>query len=302
MMSAPMIDQSGPSGEQFSLAAGPYTAAVTQAGATLRCLEYDGRPLIIGFEEHQMCSAGRGQHLIPWPNRIRDGRYTFAGVERQLPISEVARHNASHGLVRWAMWSPTQVSKDQVSLQLRLMAQPGYPWSLALQIDYRLDESGLSVSVTARNESAELAPYAYGAHPYLSAGSERIDSDLLKFGASTQVVTDNERLLPVEVTANHLDFSRGRALGSQALDTAFGGLTSQRVQLRGEHGGVELWADDSIRWWQLYSADDNPSLARRALAVEPMTAPPDAFNSGTDLIVLAPGESHRLTWGIRALA
>jgi len=94
-----------PSGDQFEIAAAGYRAVVTESGATLRELTYDDRPLIDGFALEEVSPGGRGQLLMPWPNRLRDGAYRFAGRDLRLPLSEPARHNASHGLVRWAAWS-----------------------------------------------------------------------------------------------------------------------------------------------------------------------------------------------------
>ena len=93
-----------PSGDQHPITHGHYRAVVTQSGATLRSLSYDGRDLVQGFPEDRMASGGRGQVLVPWPNRIRDGAYTFDSAPQQLPLSEPARRNASHGLVRWVSW------------------------------------------------------------------------------------------------------------------------------------------------------------------------------------------------------
>ena len=73
--------------------------AVPPSGA----LSYDGRDLVQGFPEDRMPSAGRGQVLMPWPNRIRDGAYTFAGAGCSSRCPSRARHNASHGLVRWVV-------------------------------------------------------------------------------------------------------------------------------------------------------------------------------------------------------
>ncbi|HWU31187.1 MAG TPA: galactose mutarotase, partial [Microbacterium sp.] len=62
-----------------------------------------------------------------------------------------------------------------------------------------------------------------------------------------------------------------------------------------------VW-DAGCPWVQVHTADlPDPAASRRGLAVEPMTCPPDAFNSGTDLIVLEPGAAHTAGWSIRAL-
>ena len=152
----------GPSGDQFEIAGGGYRAVVTECGATLRLLDYAGRPVVHGFAEDEMSGAARGQLLVPWPNRIRDGAYTFDGRDLQLGLTEPSRHNASHGLVRWAAWTPEEHAASSVSLSYRLMAQSGYPWTLDLHVLYDLSADGLTVTQTATNLGDRPAPYASG--------------------------------------------------------------------------------------------------------------------------------------------
>jgi aldose 1-epimerase len=103
-----------------------------------------------------------------------------------------------------------------------------------------------------------------------------------------------------------------RPIGATSLDTAFTDLTrsaDDRVAVTvrdpGAGTGVRLWMDASHRWTQVFTGDGLPVHAREALAVEPMTAPPDAFNSGEDVVVLdvagSAGAEHSVSWGIDAL-
>ena len=299
-----------PSGDQFEIVAGGYRAVVTECGGGLRVLEHDGQALVDGFAADQMATSGCGQLLVPWPNRIRDGEYAFGGRDLRLPLSEPARHNASHGLVRWTAWSLEEHTTRSVSLTYRLMAQSGYPWTLDLRVVYDLSADGLTVTQSATNLAGEPAPYASGAHPYLTVGPGPVDGWELTLPAATRSLVDG-RLLPVgvePVDATPYDFRIARPLRDLALDDAFTGLA------RGEDGtatvvltdprsgrGVALWMDERHRWVQAFSADDVPGRERRSLAVEPLTARADAFRSGEDLIVLAPGEDVSVSWGIRAL-
>lgn len=303
-----------PTGEQFEIAGAGYRAVVTESGATLRILEYDGRPLLDGFAESEMPSRGRGQLLVPWPNRIRDGAYQIGEATYQLPLSEPSRHNAAHGLARWVSWTLEEHTASSVSLTYRLMAQTGYPWTLDLHVLYDLSADGLTVTQTATNLAESAAPYASGAHPYLMVGSGPIDRLELTLPAATRLVTD-ERRLPVgrePVGDTDYDFRSPRQIGAVAFDHAFCDLTRDDqgrtvVVLRDPDSGTgaALWADERHRWLQVYSGDDAGASARRSLAVEPMTAPPDAFRSGDDLLLLAtagtPGDEHSASWGIRVL-
>jgi len=303
-----------PTGDQFEISGGDYRAVVTEGGATLRLLEHEGRPIVDGFAEDSMPPVGRGQLLMPWPNRIRGGKYTFDGRDLQLGLTEAARGNASHGLVRWAAWSLEELSPASVSLSYRLMAQSGYPWAVDLHVLYDLSADGLTVTQTATNLSPSPAPYASGAHPYLRVGSGGVDEWELTVPASSRLLVD-EQLIPVgaePVDGTPYDFRVSRPVRDLVIDHAFGDLDRDEagvatVVLRdpASGDGVALWMDERHRWIQVFTAELDP-VPRRAIAVEPMTSPPDAFRSGQDLVVLSPegGAGHEFSgsWGIRALS
>jgi len=304
-----------PSGEQFEIVASDYRAVVTECGAGLRVLEHDGRAVIDGYAEDERAPGGRGQLLVPWPNRIRDGQFQFDGQDLQLGLTEPARRNAMHGLARWAAWTAEEHTATSVSLGYRLMAQTGYPWTLDLHVVYDLSADGLTVTQTATNLSAQAAPYASGAHPYLTAGTGPVDGWEVTLPASTRLIADDRKIPvgdePVEGTA--YDFRMARPVRDTVLDDGFtdltrspGGTATVEVRDPATGHGAALWVDRHHPWLMVYSADDQPgSASRRSLAVEPMTAPPDAFRSGRDLLTLAPagepGDEVSVSWGIRAL-
>src|SRR5690348_3976375 len=94
-----------PSGEQIEIRAGDQRAVIVEIGAGLRAYTVADRELLDGYGAEEMASAGRGQVLMPWPNRLQDGAYEFEGRSHQLPLTEPSSHNAIHGLVRWVSWS-----------------------------------------------------------------------------------------------------------------------------------------------------------------------------------------------------
>lgn len=303
-----------PSGEQFEISGGGYRAVVTESGAALRSLTYAEWSLVDGFGEDEMSYGGRGQLLMPWPNRIRDGRYSFGGTEHQLALTEPKRGNASHGLARWVAWSVEEHTGHSVSLQYRLMAQSGYPWTLDLHVTYDLSADGLTVTQTATNTGPAPAPYACGAHPYLSVGPGPVDTWELTLPADTRTLTD-ERLLPVgreSVEGTAYDFRVARPLRGVELNHTFTDLARDRrgiattlVRDPASGRGVALWVDEHVRWLLLYTADDVAGLERRSIAVEPMSAGVDTFRSGEDLVTLAPagepGDQLSVSWGVRAV-
>jgi aldose 1-epimerase len=297
---------SPPSGEQFELAFEDQRVVVIEVGGGLRAYSAGDRQLLDGFGVDEMCSSGRGQVLIPWPNRIADGRYEFAGRQHQLPIDEHARKAAIHGLVRWSAWIAEEQDAQRIVLRYDLRPRPGYPFALALRIEYALSEGGLRVSTTATNAGVDPCPFGAGAHPYLLPGPP-VDAANLRLPARSFVETD-EHGIPIgtsSVAGTEFDFRQSRPIGPMALDDCFTDLErdddglARVVLARPELGtAVTLWVDDAYEYLMLYTGDDRPDVNRRSLAVEPMTCPPQAFRSGESVSVLAPGESATATWGL----
>ena len=312
---APEGARTAPTGRQFEISGGGYRAVATEVGAGLRLLEHavDGevRPLLAGYAEHEAVQHGAGQLLLPWPNRVAGGGYGFDGQSRQLDLTEPARGNAIHGLTRWMPWRTTAHTADLVRLELSLFPHPGYPHTLDFTTEYRVAEDGLAVAITARNTGEHAAPYGFGAHPYLTPGQApsegAADEWTLHLPAERYLAVD-ERMIPrggFDVDSSPYDFRKPRTLAGTALDTAFCGLQREldgigRIRLSAPGGtAVTLWLDRGLEWVQVFTGDALAGGARRAaVAVEPMSCPPDAFNSGTDLKRLEPGDSVTHRWGI----
>ncbi|HLI31214.1 MAG TPA: aldose 1-epimerase family protein [Solirubrobacteraceae bacterium] len=298
-----------PSGEQIAIEHGDQRVVVVEVGGGLRSYSSGGRELLDGYGKHEMCSAGRGQILAPWPNRLRDGAYELDGRSHRLPLTEPERGNAIHGLVRWAPWRIAVRERERVRLELLLHPQPGYPFTLALAVEYALGPEGLSVAMSAANVGSERCPFGIGAHPYLALGAPLIDSCLLRAPGQRRLITD-QRGIPTGVEAvdqTAYDFRSPRQIGPARLDTAYTDLLRDedgmaRVQLIAAAGGatLTLWQDRSFPYLMLFSGDTvaQPERRRRGLAVEPMSCAPNAFQSGAGLAVLEPGESFRGRWGI----
>ena len=298
-----------PSGRQCVLVHGDQQAVVVEVGAGLRSYRARGRELLDGYAEDEMATSARGQPLVPWPNRLRDGRYTWDGQEHQLPLSEPEARTAIHGLVRWAPWTTARQTTREVELRHVLHPSPGYPFSLELSLTYALGDDGLTVTTTARNVGSAALPYAAGQHPYLAA-SGAVDGCVLELPASTRVLTD-ERGLPTgreDVRGTPYDFRQPREVGGTELDAAFTDLQRDGdgrcwVSLSEPDRLVRLWVDESYRYVELFTGDSVPdaSRRRRSLGVEPMSAPPNALADGVDVQRLEPGQVTTSRWGMVAI-
>ena len=272
-----------PSGEQFELVFGDQRATVVEVGGGLRTYAMGDRDALDGYDADTMCAAARGQVLMPWPNRVTDGRYSFAGSEQQLPITEVSSNTAIHGLVRWSTWTADRAGAERVVMRHRLMPQPGYPFALDLSVAYALADDGLTVTSSATNIGDGHCPFGAGFHPYLAPRSTTIDDAVLRVPARDPG-----------------DFLAAAPVGGTVLDTCFTGLERDGDgRARVEFSDTVLWVDEAFGYLMVFTGDTlGPDERRRGLAVEPMTCAPDAFNTGDGLLVLEPGATWTGAWGI----
>lgn len=298
-----------PSGEQYDLTRGSQRATVVEVGGGVRTYTVEGRDVLHPYDLDAICDGAHGTPLVPWPNRIGDGSYTFDGISHQLDLTEPDKHNAIHGLLRWQPWLPLERTPSRVVLATRLHPQPGYPFTLDVQVEYTLTEQGLTATTTAVNRGSTTCPYGHGQHPYLAPGGGLVDGCLLQFSAGTRIVTDAARQLPTgseAVPGTAFDFRRTRPVGGLAIDFAFTDLERDgdgraHVRLTGPDGATAvLWVDESFPVLELYTADTlAPARRRTALGTEPMTCPPNGFQTGERVVRLAPGQSHTTRWGAR---
>jgi galactose mutarotase-like enzyme len=295
-------------GDQWVIGHGHQRAVITEVGATLRSFTVEDRAVIEGFGPNEWSHGGRGQVLAPWPNRLGDGRYTFDDVAAQAPLNELPANNAIHGLVRWMPWRMVGRAQNRVSMSVDLRPSPAYPFALRLTVEYRLGRDGLTVVADADNIGTSDLPFGLGFHPYLTVGTAKVDQIRLRVPAEHRLLSD-DRGLPTgssPVGGTEFDFGHGRLIGVTRLDTAFTDLRRDadgraRIDLDHPDGGagMTLWADERFGYVMIYSGDTlEPERRRTSLAVEPMSCPPDAFRSGTDLAVIRPGARWTGTWGM----
>jgi aldose 1-epimerase len=295
-----------PSGRQTELVHGAHRAVVVEVGGGLREYTVDGAAVVDGYAAEEMCNGGRGQTLIPWPNRLAGGKYEFGGDTLQLPLTEVDKNNAIHGLTRWSDWTLLYSTPSSAVLALTLWPQPGYPFALDCRLEYALSDTGLTVHTVSTNIGDRPCPYGTGAHPYLTAGTDTVDGATLQAPGRRYLPVDEQGIPTgiVDAEGTPYDFRSPRSLDGALLDHCYTDLERDAdgiaaVVLTGPDRAVRLWFDDVSPYMQVFTGDTlPPDRKRRGLAVEPMTCPPDAFRTGEGLIVLEPGQTVTSTWGI----
>ena len=295
-------------GQQFPIASGDAHATIVEVGAGLRRYKARGRDVTVPYDEGQVPPKGCGAVLVPWPNRIRGGRYRFDGTEQQLALTEPAKGNASHGLGRWVRWTPVRHEASAVTLALDVVPQPGWPFELHVEVTYSLDAAGhLTVSAAASNTGERRLPFGAGFHPYLDIAGASISRVAVKLDAAQRLITDDASI-PIgrqAVSGTPYDLRRGRKLGELRLDDGYTQLAADGagrswVEVTAARRRTRLWADAAFPYLQVFTAELLTG-GRGGVAIEPMTCPADAFNSGDGLIVLEPGASWRGSWGIEAV-
>lgn len=298
-----------PSGEQHEIASGQQRATIVEVGGGVRDY-YDGdRPVLNPYDVTAICDGAHGAPLIPWPNRLADGKYSFDGVDYQVDLTEPEKHNAIHGFLRWRSWTVADRGPDFVTMAIRLHPMSGYPFTLDVSARYQLGDDGLTVTTTATNSGETALPYAHGQHPYLSPGEGTIDVCTLQLRADTRIDTDAERQLPTgleSVAGTPYDFREPREVGDVQIDYAFTDLTRDAdgkawIRLTGrDDKTAALWVDDSYPIVELYTADTLASARRRrGLGAEPMTCAPNAFQTGDGVTRIEPGQAFTAVWGAR---
>jgi aldose 1-epimerase len=301
-----------PSGEQIDIRHDGHHAVIVEVSGGLRSYDAGGRSLVDGYAADEMCTGARGQLLVPWPNRLRDGRYDFDGETFQVPLSEPERLNAIHGFLRWEHWHVVHRADDRVVMDHTLHPRAGYPFTLHVAAEYRLDAGGLACTTTATNLGTRPCPYGIGAHPYLRADADTIDVCELEAPGKQYLIAD-DRGIPIGmdgVAGTAYDFRSRRPIGDTVIDTAFTDVDREadgrawvRLWRGGDELGVGLWMDERYPYYMLFTGDALPEKdrRRRSIGVEPMTCAPNAFASGDSLITLAPGQSVVSSWGIAPL-
>ncbi|HZE42110.1 MAG TPA: aldose 1-epimerase family protein [Stackebrandtia sp.] len=291
------------SGEQWTISYAGRDAVIASVGGGLRGFTVDGKSYIDSYGDDEIAPGWAGHTLAPWPGRLADGQYHFDGRDYQLALNEPSTRTALHGLVGWVRWRGVDVSDSSVTVECALPAQPGFPYPLVLRTRWSVGPYGLRAVHTVSNVGTHACPFGLGVHPYLTVPGSPMSEWKLRVPAKTQLVVDDRKLPTGDTTAT---FTEATAIGDTVLDTTFGDLQrdddrNARVELASadDTEAVTFWFDESFGWLHLYTGDTlDGERRRRCLAIEPMSCPPNALSSGTDVVTLSPGDLWSGTWGI----
>jgi aldose 1-epimerase len=304
-------------GQQFTISHGAYTAVVTELGATLRTLTYQGKDMIVSWDQNKPVPCSNGELLIPFPNRIEDGVYKFEGKTYTLPIDEHEKHNAIHGYGYRVFWKMESLDEDRIALMWRAGSMKGYPFDLTVRATYTLSDDGLQLNVSATNNDNIDAPWAVAIHPWISNGFNGYGDEIDEQNAQCEVtipahthVTVNDRLLPTgtePVDGGKYDLRQPTALTNQPFDDAWTDVEhdhdgrTMATLIRPDGLAVSVGGDEAITSFQMCTGTGfAPETHPAGVAIEPQSAYANAFNTGIDLTVIKPGETSSTNFYMKA--
>lgn len=292
---------------------GQMVSVAPEHGATLAGLKLMAANTLHSVTENPTTAAEfkqnswfKGGVLFPFPNRIADGKYTFEGQTYQLEINEPERQNAIHGFVYAMNFEVVQTNQAENQAEITLKATykgdvPGFPFAFNLLLEYKIsDKEGLTLSVKATNTGKQPMPLGFGWHPYFTVGQGPADHWQMQLPVKNKLEV-NSRLLPTGIKTAYGQFEHPATIGSTQLDTGFDLSTTEGIARAYVHNPAE---NLTLKLWQATGPGGFNNLqvfippSRASVALEPMTCPAQAFNTGENLLVLQPGSSWSSACGV----
>lgn len=250
------------------------------------------------FAQHVTAKGFKSSKLSPFACRLKHGRYHFGEQDYTVQKFYLGQH-ALHGLLYDAVYDVADTHADAAGASVTLVHQyrgsdAGYPFAYDCRVVYQLTANNrLSLSTTVVNQSGGLLPIQDGWHPYFGFGGS-INDLQLEFQSKEHVVFDAE-LIPTGQLGRYETFGSLTALGDTQFDDCFT-LNFAECQplcvLRdaAQKMQLEIYPDRSYPYLQIYTPPH-----RQSIALENLSAAPDAFNNGMGLRVLAAGELATFT-------
>jgi aldose 1-epimerase len=264
-----------------------------QTGASLIELHLSGISLIDlpGSSTHPLASNPYHPSalLTPWVNRVRNGNYSFKGKNYQLPINEPALGNAIHGLLARAPFTLIQQSDSSVTLEHAYKGEePNYPFPFTFRYCYTLtDEGALEITFESQNTGTNPMPFACGWHPYFSFPNTTAADLTIKFHPISRFLSDSQ-MIPLK--EENLQGQTEFIFSQEKVDHVFRLVPLEKhltELIDHKHNRSLILEQSSVQFPFLVVFQPE---GYNSVAIEPMTANTDAFNTSDGLIELAPQE------------
>ena len=258
-------------------------AVFSPVGAALEKLSLNGVAIIDSDKVTNPAAMFFGSVLAPWPNRLADHTYFFAGQHFTTPNVD-HDGNSNHGLIFNRNLEIKNHTNDSLTFGYQFGSDESYPFEIDLSVSYQLIDSGLKVSTTAVNQGRS-APFGIGFHPYFSVGRH------FKARASfTKQILVNEKMIPTSDRP-----IKGLIYEGGEIDDCFTG--AQELVLNTESYSLTIALETDLPYLMLYRP--NIDCGDSLLAIEPMSCQTNAFNSDAEAIVIESGETKKYEFTIR---
>jgi aldose 1-epimerase len=269
-------------GDGFSL--------VPSLGATLLELRFRGANVLDGYQSPEALEAGKwgkSALLFPFPNRLRDGQYSWLGHDYQFPLNHAASHNAIHGFIRQEAFEVVRVELTTESAELSCRFDyrghhAWYPFPFQLEVTFNITNRN---EFNVKNRHTDAIPVGLGWHPYFRL-ADTADAHHLHLPPCTRVDVD-DRMIPTGSRTPYTDFLKEKPLGKTVLDNCFHVEESHplyHLTLHGRGQSVALAASRNLfPYFQVFTPPQ-----RESIALEPMSCNVNAFQNGDGLVTVPP--------------
>jgi aldose 1-epimerase len=263
--------------------------------------------LVAGFNSvsdavENITNGFKSAKLSPFVCRMNAGKYTWDEEPMQIEKWFLGKH-AIHGIIYDAEYQIQTTHADDQSASVELYYSypgnvKGYPFPYLIQIMWKLEKDNrLSVTTTITNASALKIPITDGWHPYFTLG-DTVDDYTLQFDSTQQVAFDSE-LIPTGQLINDERFINGQPMNGIFLDNCF--LLDQKsahptCTLSNKNIQLTIEPTSNYPYMQFYTPDD-----RKKIAIENLSAAPDAFNNKMGLHILEPQETINFSTSYSAI-
>ncbi len=283
---------------QLASADGFWRAEVNLVASALVSLWFEDIEIVTS-PYHEPGRAAAGVIMAPWPNRLEDGRWQMGAREFAAPINDAEGHNANHGLVLGKAFDVLERSESSLRLETNLFDAAAYPFDVTLTVNFILQNTGLEINISTKNCDKVSAPIAFGLHPYFVAEQ----SSQLQLNAKT-LISKNERNLPTQAISIEESTVAKQGLNlveHLQVDDCFTDLIAEdgfsvtRLSRPAAGLTVEIRQTEELSYLMLYTLQEEAKQKRRLIAIEPQTAPVNAFKKLDQVKILGAGESFGAT-------
>jgi aldose 1-epimerase len=294
MFSIVYITPSKGNGNYFHIYNAKVSAKIyPELGASIQELIWNNTPIIQGFQNSKTLYMEHYHSalLFPFAGRIDAGKYQFQSQEFQLDLNDIHYQNALHGLVYDKHFKCTHkaATSTDASIVFEYSSSGhlhGFPFKFCLEVHYHFSEEGMQLAVKVNNIGTKTFPFCLGWHPYFITKS--INQDTIEIHSNKAYAT-NERLIPTVITS--FNPQNLQPIGTQHLDTSYR-LAAPFIYYKSEDYELILKLKNQVNsFLQLYTPED-----RKSIAIEPLTALPNAFNNKQGLQILKPNNTYQCQW------